>query len=149
MADSSKTVRPGRPSVTAMNETRSGYARINLDDVTDLAEQYGMGELGEARYLRDDVGAERIGLTLYRMNPGRRTGFGHRHREAEEMYVVLSGSGRAKVDEEILDLRALDVVRVAPSCMRELEAGMDGMVVLAFGTHVPDDGEMQQDWWTD
>ena len=132
-----------------MTETGTGYARINLDDVTDLAARYGMGELGEARYLREDVRAERIGLTLYRMNPGRRTGFGHRHREAEEMYVVLSGSGRAKVEDDVFGLRALDVVRVAPSCMRELEAGPDGMVVLAFGTHVPDDGEMQQDWWTD
>jgi quercetin dioxygenase-like cupin family protein len=148
VADSSKTAPAGRPSVPPMNQTGAGYARINLDDVTDLAAQYGMGHLGEARYLREDVGAERIGLTLYRMNPGRRTGFGHRHREAEEMYVVLSGSGRAKVDEEILELRALDVLRVAPTPVRELEAGPDGMVVLAFGGHVPDDSEMVQDWWT-
>ena len=52
-----------------------------------------MGELGEARYLREDVGAEGIGISHYRMNPGKRTGFGHRHKEAEEMYVVLNGSG--------------------------------------------------------
>jgi len=148
VADSSKTAAAGRPSVPVMTETANGYARINLDDVTDLAAQYGMAELGEARYLREDVGAERIAATLYRMNPGRRTGFGHRHREAEEMYVVLSGSGRAKVEDDIVDLRALDALRVAPSCMRELEAGPHGMVVLAFGTHVADDGEMVQDWWT-
>src|SRR5689334_21814700 len=147
VADSSKTAAAGRRSVPVMTETASGYARINLDDVTDLAAQYGMGELGEARYLREDVGAERIGATLYRMSPGRRTGFGHRHRDAEEMYVVLSGSGRAKVEDDIVELRALDALRVEPSCIRELEAGPDGMVVLAFGTHVPDDGEMVQDWW--
>jgi mannose-6-phosphate isomerase-like protein (cupin superfamily) len=127
----------------------TGYARINLEDVDDLAAQYGMGELGEARYLREDVGADRIGLTFYRMNPGRRTGFGHRHKEAEEMYVVLSGSGRVKVDDEILDLRARDVVRVAPASVREFEAGPDGMELLAAGTHVEGDGEMLQDWWTE
>jgi uncharacterized cupin superfamily protein len=127
----------------------TGYARINLEDVDDLAAQYGMGELGEARYLREDVGADRIGLTFYRMNPGRRTGFGHRHKEAEEMYVVLSGSGRVKVDDEILDLRARDVVRVAPASVREFEAGPDGMHLLAAGTHFKDDGEMLQEWWVD
>jgi quercetin dioxygenase-like cupin family protein len=125
----------------------NGYARTNFDDVADLAPQYGMQELGEARYLREDVGAEAVGLSLYRMNPSKRTGFGHRHREAEEIYVVLSGSGRVKVDDEILDLRVRDVVRVAPACVREFEAGPDGMELLATGSHVEGDGEMLQGWW--
>jgi uncharacterized cupin superfamily protein len=132
-----------------MTNTTTGYARINIEDVTDLAAQYGMGELGEARYVREDVGAEGIGLTLYRMNPGTRGGFGHRHERAEEMYVVLSGTGRVKVDDDILDLRPLDVVRVAPASVREFEAGADGMHLLATGTHFKDDGEMLQEWWTD
>ena len=132
-----------------MTETANGYARINLDDVTDLAAQYGMAELGEARYLREDVGADRIGLTYYRMNAGKRTGFGHRHREAEEMYVVLSGSGRVKVDDEILELLTRDVVRVAPESVREFEGGPDGMELLATGTHVDGDGELLQDWWSE
>jgi uncharacterized cupin superfamily protein len=126
----------------------NGYALINIDDVEDLAAKFGMGELGEARYLRDDVGAEAIGLTYYRMNPGRRTGFGHRHKEAEEMYVVIAGSGRAKVGDEVIDLRLRDVVRVAPETVREFEAGADGMELLATGTHVEGDGEMLQEWWT-
>jgi uncharacterized cupin superfamily protein len=132
-----------------MTQTSTGYGRINFDEVTDLAAEYGMGELGEARYLREDVGAEQIGMTLYRMNPGRRGGFGHRHERAEEMYVVLSGAGRVKVEEEILELRPMDAVRVAPACVREFEAGPDGMVLLAAGTHFKDDGEMLQEWWTD
>ena len=127
----------------------NGYAHINIDDVEDLAAKYGMGELGEARYLREDVGAEAIGLTYYRMNPGRRTGFGHRHKDAEEMYVVLAGSGRAKVGDEVIDLRVRDVVRVAPQTIREFESGPDGMELLATGTHVEGDGEMLQEWWTD
>jgi len=80
-------------------------------------------------------------MTLYRMNEGRRGGFGHRHDRAEEMYVVLSGSGRVKIDDDILDLRPLDVVRVAPASVREFDAGPDGMHLLAFGTHFKDDGE--------
>ena len=125
----------------------TGYAKTNIDDVEDVAASYGMGELGEARYVREDVGAERIGISHYRMNPGRRTGFGHRHREVEEMYVVLAGSGRVKIDDEIVELRAHDVVRVAPESVREFEAGPDGMELLATGTHVDGDGELLQEWW--
>ena len=127
----------------------NGYATINFDDVKDLLPEYGMQELGEARYLRDDVGAQQLGLSLYRMAPGKRTGFGHRHVEVEEMYVVLAGSGRVKVDADIVDLKRLDVVRVAPECIREFEAGPDGMELLATGTHVEGDGEMLQGWWTE
>jgi mannose-6-phosphate isomerase-like protein (cupin superfamily) len=65
------------------------------------------------------------------------------------MYVVLSGSGRVKVDDEIVELRARDVVRVAPSSVREFEAGPDGMELLATGVHVEGDGEMLEGWWTD
>jgi mannose-6-phosphate isomerase-like protein (cupin superfamily) len=129
--------------------TSTGYGHTNIDDVEDLAAKFGMGELGEARYLREDVGAEAIGLTFYRMNPGRRTGFGHRHKEAEEMYVVLSGTGRVKVGDEVIDLRARDVVHVAPATIREFEAGPDGMELIATGTHVEGDSEMVQEWWTE
>jgi mannose-6-phosphate isomerase-like protein (cupin superfamily) len=145
VADSSKTVPAAVSTVAAMSK---GYGRINIDDVEDLAAKFGMGEIGEARYLREDVGAERIGLTFYRMNAGKRTGFGHRHTEAEEMYVVLAGSGRVKIDDDILDLGPRDVVRVAPAAVREFEAGPGGMEMLATGTHVEGDGEMLQEWWT-
>jgi len=126
----------------------NGYGRINIDELEDLAAKYGMGEIGEARYVREDVGAERIGLSFYRMNPGKRTGFGHRHKEAEEMYVVLAGSGRVKIDDEILDVGPRDVVRVAPAAMREFEAGPDGMELIATGAHVEGDGETVEGWWT-
>jgi mannose-6-phosphate isomerase-like protein (cupin superfamily) len=127
----------------------TGYARINIEDVEDIAAKFGMGEVGEARYVREDVGAERVGLTWYRMNPGRRTGFGHRHDAVEEIYVVLGGAGRVKLDDEILDLRRGDLVRVAPGIVREFEAGTDGMDLLATGTHADGDGELLQGWWTD
>jgi mannose-6-phosphate isomerase-like protein (cupin superfamily) len=127
----------------------TGYARINIEDVEDAAPKFGMGEVGEARYVREDVGAEGVGLSWYRLNPGRRTGFGHRHEEVEEMYVVLGGSGRVKLDDEILDLRRGDVVRVAAPTVREFEGGPDGMELLATGTHANGDGELLHGWWTD
>ena len=127
----------------------TGYARINIEDVEDIAAKFGMGEVGEARYVREEVGAEGVGLSWYRMNPGRRTGFGHRHSDVEEIYVVLAGSGRVKLDDEILELRRGDIVRVAPPTVREFEGGPDGMELLATGTHAKDDGELLQDWWAD
>jgi mannose-6-phosphate isomerase-like protein (cupin superfamily) len=67
---------------------------------------------------------------------------------AEEIYVAVSGRGRIKVDDELFELGPLDAVRVAPASARELEAGPDGLEVLAFGSHSPGDGEMVADWWT-
>jgi mannose-6-phosphate isomerase-like protein (cupin superfamily) len=127
----------------------TGYARINIEDVEDLAPKFGLAETGEARYVREDVGAQGIGLSWYRLNAGRRSGFGHRHTDVEEIYVVLAGSGRVKLDDEILDLRAGDVLRVAPPTMREFEGGREGMELLATGTHAEGDGETQQGWWSD
>lgn len=94
------------------------------------------------RDVREQLGAVQTGLTHYRLRPGRRQGWAHRHRAAEEIYVALSGSGRIRVEDALLELGPLDAVRVAPGSERELEAGPDGLEVLAFGSHVPGDGEM-------
>jgi mannose-6-phosphate isomerase-like protein (cupin superfamily) len=71
----------------------------------------------------------------------------HRHASAEEIYVILSGTGRIKLDDEILDVRALDAIRVAPAVARALEAGNDGLEFLAFGPHHAADGEPVDDDW--
>ncbi len=81
--------------------------------------------------------------------PRTRQTFAHRHRSAEEIFVVLSGSGRVKLDDDILELRPLDTVRVAPHVMRCWEGGPDGLEVLAFGNHEYQDWEIEQHWWTD
>jgi len=127
----------------------SEYTKINLSEVKDLAPEYGMGDMGEARFARQQIGAETIGLTLYRMNGGRRVGFGHTHREVEETYVVLSGGGRFKVGDDVIEVGPRDVVFVPPGTMREWEAGDDGMELLAFGGHAEGDAEMKPGWWTD
>jgi mannose-6-phosphate isomerase-like protein (cupin superfamily) len=127
----------------------STHAKVNLDDVDDMAPKHGMGEMGSARFPRKALGAEGIGLANYTMNPDQRIGFGHRHGEVEEVYVVISGSGRFKVDDEIIDVSARDVVYVPPSAIRAWESGPDGLELIAFGHHVEGDGEMTQGWWTD
>lgn len=129
----------------------SGYKQVNLDDVKDQAPDFGLGEMGTARFARTAVGAECIGLAHYEMKPGKRPGFGHQHGTMEEMYVVVSGSGRFKLDDETIDVGPKDVIYCAPETMREWEAGPDGLELLAFGSHAEGEGEsnMQPGWWTD
>jgi mannose-6-phosphate isomerase-like protein (cupin superfamily) len=125
------------------------HATANIETAKDFAPEYGYDEMGEARFLRDALGAERIGMAHYRMKPDRRIGFGHRHGESEEIYVVVSGSGRFKIEDEIIDVGPKDVVYCAPEAMREWESGPDGLELIAFGAHKEGDGEVQQGWWAD
>jgi quercetin dioxygenase-like cupin family protein len=125
------------------------HFKINLDDVEDMAAGFGLGDVGEARFLRRQADAERIGMALYRVKPDQRLGFGHRHHQAEEMYVVLGGSGRFKIEAELVTVGPRDVVYCPPTSMREWEAGPQGLEMLAFGGHAPDDAEMQPGWWID
>jgi mannose-6-phosphate isomerase-like protein (cupin superfamily) len=124
------------------------FTKVNLAEVEDAAPGNGFGDRWEARVARTALESERTGVTHFRLRPGRRSPFTHRHTNAEEVYVVLSGSGRIKVDGEIADVAALDAIRVAPSAPRAFEAGPDGLELLAFGVHHPGDGEPVADDWT-
>jgi mannose-6-phosphate isomerase-like protein (cupin superfamily) len=126
------------------------YTIKNLKQVEDSAVKFGFSETQEAHFARTDLDAEATGLAYHVVKPGKRQGFGHRHNEAEEIYVVLSGSGRVKLDDEIVDVEAFDAIRVAPQVVRAFEAGDDGLELLALGAHHGDDrGDMLQDFWTD
>ncbi len=129
--------------------TTTQHKTVNIEDSEDLAPKFGMGDTCQSRFLRKDLGAEGIGMANYKMNPGKRLGFGHSHSECEEMYVVVAGSGRFKIDDDIVDVAARDVVYCPPAAMREWEAGDDGLELLAFGQHAEGDGDMQRGWWTD
>lgn len=121
----------------------------NLLDVDDGAPGQGLGDVLEARFPGKDLDAQQVGLSLQRIKPDARLPFGHHHDEAEEVYLVLAGSGRVKLDDEVVELKALDAVRVSPPVTRAFEAGPDGMDVLAFGQHHDKDGALVQGWWTD
>jgi mannose-6-phosphate isomerase-like protein (cupin superfamily) len=125
------------------------HTQMRLTDVKDSAPQFGFGDYQEARFAKDDLDAERTGVSLYRIKPGMRQPFGHRHEEAEEIYVVLSGSGRLKLDDEIVEIHPLDAIRVAPPVTRAFEAGPDGIQVLAVGSRHDGDGEIIPGWWND
>jgi mannose-6-phosphate isomerase-like protein (cupin superfamily) len=126
-----------------------GHTRINLADVEDAATANGFGGRWQARVARDDLEAEQTGLTHFHLWPGKRSPFVHRHKRAEEVYVVLGGSGRIKLDDEIFDVRPLDAVRVAPEVARAFEAGPDGLEFIAFGPHHDADGEPVDDSWVE
>ena len=125
------------------------YTLRKLTDVEDSAGRFGFEEYQEARFANDALETERTGMSHFRVKPGKRQPFGHVHDEAEEVYVVLSGSGRVKLDEEILDVAKGDALRVAPSVTRCFEAGPDGLEVLAVGARHDGDGEVLHGWWTD
>jgi quercetin dioxygenase-like cupin family protein len=124
------------------------YSKINIEELDDQAAGAGL-ESQEARFARREIGAERIGVSHYRVRPGQRLEFGHRHRSMEEAYLVIGGSGSFRVDDETFDVRPLDVIRVSPESWRGWEAGSDGMELVAFGEHVEGDGESEMDmsWW--
>jgi mannose-6-phosphate isomerase-like protein (cupin superfamily) len=123
------------------------WSKINLDEVEDAAPGNGFGERWEARVARVPLGADRTGLTHFRLLPGKRSPFNHRHREAEEIYVVLSGDGLVKLGDEIRAVRPLDAIRIAPEVPRAFEAGPDGLELLACGVHHEGDGEPVDDDW--
>ena len=125
------------------------YTHKNLREITDVAPGAGFSEVQEARFANDDLDTEDTGLAFHRLHPGKR-GLAHRHDEAEEVYVVLSGSGRVKLDDDIVELRALDAVRVAPQVVRSFESGPEGLEILAFGPRHKGDGEIvKEDVWGD
>ena len=124
------------------------YTKKNLRDVEDSAVKFGLSDAQEARFARRDLAAEQTGLTYLIIKPGQREAFAHRHRDAEEVYVVLAGSGRVKLDDDMVDLTELDAVRVGPGTTRQLEAGANGLEVLIVGAHVEADVEQVSDFWT-
>jgi mannose-6-phosphate isomerase-like protein (cupin superfamily) len=127
----------------------AGYTIRNLKESEDLAVKGGFSELQEARFPRGDLEAEQTGLAHIVVHPGKRQPFGHHQKEAEEIYVVLSGSGRVRLDDEVEDIRPLDAVRVSPPVTRAFEAGPDGLELIVFGPHHDRDAETVPDFWTD
>lgn len=126
------------------------YTLKRLPDVADSAAEFGFGETQESRFANRDLETEQTGLSYHRVKPGKRQAFAHRHQHAEEVYVVIAGSGRAKLDDDVVEVGVLDAIRVAPGVIRAFEGGPDGLELLAFGPQRSDDrGEILQGWWTD
>jgi mannose-6-phosphate isomerase-like protein (cupin superfamily) len=131
-----------------MSETPP-YTHKKITEAKDSAPEFGFGEHGEMRFAAADFDAEETGFTYHRSDPNIHSGFGHRHQNAEEVYVVLSGSGRIKLDDDIIEIERLDTIRVAPQVWRSFSAGPEGLEILAFGPHHENDGEIDPQWWVE
>jgi len=125
------------------------YTHKKLTEVEDSAPKFGFEEVQEARFATADLGAEDTGIAHIRVKPGKRQGFAHKHDDAEEIYVVVAGSGRVKLDDDIVELTVLDAIRVSPGVTRQFEAGPDGIEVVVVGARHDNDGEIVPGWWTD
>jgi len=126
----------------------TNYAIKNLMDVEPS--NGGPGEEIDVRFARKHLDSQQLGVSWFRYGPGFRT-IGHRHEVQEEAYVVVGGSGRMKLDDEIVELRRWDVVRVAPEVGRGFEGGPEGLELIAIGGTKPEggDGVRVEDFWTD
>lgn len=127
-----------------------GFTIKNLKEVESAAPDVVADRL-EARFGRKHLNSEHLGVSYFRYAPGFRSPVGHRHREQEEAYVVVAGSGRIRLDDEVVDVAQWDVVRVAPEVVRGFEGGPGGLEIIAVGSDRPEggDGEMVRDWWQD
>jgi len=123
-------------------------------DLDDLGSNFDGAPGLEFRAATGPLGLERSALTYQRVPPGHRFPYGHTHKTQEEVYVVVRGSGRMKVDDEVVELSEWDAVRVPPGMWRGYEAGPEGLEILVIGApnlgEAPrDDVEGRRDWWAD
>jgi quercetin dioxygenase-like cupin family protein len=130
------------------------YTKLNLkEDVQDSAPGFGFAPNMEARFASRDLELAESGAGYERLAPNFRVPFGHTHKGQEELYVVVSGSGRMKIDDDTVDLKQWDAIRVPAGVWRCYEAGPDGIEVIAFGAPRVDDpqadAEMQPGWWSE
>jgi uncharacterized cupin superfamily protein len=128
----------------------SGYTIVNLMELENRATEG--GSTVDSRLARTALESDHIGVSHFRYAPGRRNVRGHSHREQEEVYVVLDGSGHVKLDDDTFPVRKWDVVRVAPQTVRGFAAGDDGLELLAIGSDRPEGGDgvsADDDWWGD
>jgi mannose-6-phosphate isomerase-like protein (cupin superfamily) len=130
----------------------AAYTKLNLkEDVDDQGPNFGFEGKIEARMARVPLELEHSGVSYQRLAPNFRVPFAHTHKTQEEVYVLISGSARAKLDDEIVDLRPFDALRVHKDTVRGFEAGPEGAEMIAIGApHTgPGDADVINDWWTD
>jgi len=122
------------------------YTIKNMREVKDAAAEAGLSDSLEARFAHEDVGAEGTGFSYQVVKAGQRQPFAHKHGEAEEIYVVISGGGKLKLDDEVVDIGRLDAIRIGPSIVRAFEAGDEDLELLVFGQRAKGDAEIVQDF---
>jgi mannose-6-phosphate isomerase-like protein (cupin superfamily) len=127
----------------------SDYTVVNLKAVEDQAPKFGFAPHLQSRFARKALGLENSGVSHFTIAPEYRVPFGHHHSDQEEVYVVVAGSARMKLDDEVVELGTWDAVRVPPDMTRGMEGGPEGAEIIAFGapSHENADVEMVRDFW--
>ena len=127
----------------------SDYTHLNLKEVEDQAPKFGLSPDLEFRMARVPLEMENAGVSYLRVAPNFRIPFGHTHKNQEEVYVVVAGSGRLKLGDEVRDVEQWDAVRIHKDTMRGVEAGPDGRELIAIGAPNtgPGDADLEQGWW--
>jgi mannose-6-phosphate isomerase-like protein (cupin superfamily) len=135
------------------NSTKlKSYTKLNLrKEVDDQAPKFDMSPDMEFRPARAPLELENSGISFFRLEPNFRVPFGHTHNVQEEVYIVIDGSARLKLDDEILELKPWDAVRISKETMRNLEGGPEGAGIMLFGAPNAGSGDAQMSpgWWTD
>jgi mannose-6-phosphate isomerase-like protein (cupin superfamily) len=124
------------------------------EDLADVGSNFDGAPDLEFRLASKALELEQSGLSFQCIPPDYRFPYGHTHKEQEEMFVVVGGSGRMKLDDEIVEVKKWDAVRVPPGTWRGYEAGPEGLEILVFGApnlgeNPREDVEGQRDWWAD
>ena len=126
------------------------YTVVNLKEVEDQAPKFGLSPQLEMRMARVALGLENSGISYQRLAPDFRIPFGHKHKNQEEIYVLVGGSVRIKLEDEVVELKPFDAVRVHRDTMRGFEAGPEGAELIAIGAPNtgPGDADTVQGWWS-
>jgi mannose-6-phosphate isomerase-like protein (cupin superfamily) len=122
------------------------YTIKNLRESKNAAEEAGLQDSIEARFAHEDLDSERSGISYQVVKAGKRQPFAHKHVEMEEIYVVISGTGRVKLDDAMEDVGPLDAVRISPEVTRAFEGGDEDLVLLVFSPRAKGDAEIVQDF---
>jgi quercetin dioxygenase-like cupin family protein len=117
----------------------SSYTTVNLLEIENVVGDRAPGI--EGRFTRKQLDSRDLGVSRFTYAANMRSPMAHSHREQEEAYVVIAGSGRALLDDEVIDLQQWDVLRVAPEVVRAFEGGPEGLDLIAVGGPRPEDGD--------
>lgn len=117
----------------------SRHCTVNLMELDDSVGERAPGI--EGRFARSRLDSRDLGVSRFTYVANLRSPFAHSHREQEEAYVVIAGSGRALLDGDVQELRQWDVLRVAPEVVRAFESGPDGLDLIVVGGPKPEEGD--------
>jgi len=126
------------------------YTKVNIkEEVEDQAPNFGLSPDLESRMARVRLELEGFGVSYQRIAPNFRVPFAHRHKQQEEVYVIVGGGGRAKLGDDLVELKEWDALRVPNDTVRGFEAGPEGMELIAIGAPNtgPGDAELDYDFW--